>query len=62
MTDEARQQDVLRAFRDIDDLDIVALGTRKGPDVYVVIDCPGSHSSYARIAHAAARTTKTSSS
>lgn len=38
--DEDRQQEILRAFHDIDDLDIVALGTRKGPDSYVVIDCP----------------------
>ena len=40
VTDPGRQQEVLRAFRDIDDLDLVALGTSKGPDAYVVIDCP----------------------
>ena len=42
VSDEESQQEILRAFRDIDDLDIVALGTRKGVDYYVVIDCPTS--------------------
>lgn len=42
VSDEERQQEALRAFHGIDDLDVVALGTRKGSDFYVVIDCPTS--------------------
>jgi hypothetical protein len=42
VTDQERQQEILVALRDIDDLDLVALGTRKGRQVYVVIDCPTS--------------------
>jgi len=40
VTSEERQQEVLRAFRDITDLDIVALGSRNREGVHVVVDCP----------------------
>ncbi len=42
VSDEARQQEILRAFRGITDLDVVALGTRRDEDFFVVIDCPTS--------------------
>lgn len=40
VSDEPLQQEILRAFHSIDDLDVIALGTRRGTDTFVVIDCP----------------------
>ena len=40
VTSDERQQEVLRAFRDITDLDIVALGSKNREGVHVVVDCP----------------------
>jgi hypothetical protein len=40
VSDEDRQQEVLRALQRADDLDVVALGNHRGDDSFVIIDCP----------------------